>query len=170
MGKTPSQLKLLILAIVSAGICAYSTFSLWKDWESEKSHRTSANAEVLRERTLARVWAACDRLENNGARIPRQKMLEGSAMQFIDLTTWDGTDKRLLPLLELSNLPQIRTYDNELYIRLGPAVGLEAVATLENVKNIAVLDPANSKLSSSSLERISHSNPKMKVGTFAMPP
>jgi hypothetical protein len=164
------RLKLFILTILTTGIVTYSTFSLWQDWNSEKSHRAAANAEAWRESMLAKVWAACERLEYDGARIPRHKMLEGSAMQFIDLTTWHGTDKRLSPLLELSNLPELRSYDNQLYIRLGPAVGDEAASTLERLKNIAILDPANSSLTSSAMERIVDANPNLRIGTFTMPP
>ncbi len=167
---TSTPRKLYLLMTITASIVTYSSYSLWLDYKSQRPYRAADKAGELREEELAAIWAACDRLEDDGARIPRRKMLEGSPMQFIDLSTWHGTDKRLVPLSELSRLPAIRTYDNKLYIRLGPAVSAEALPTFENLKNIAMLDPADSKLSESDVARIIDANPGSMVGTFTMPP
>lgn len=90
-------------------------------------------------------------------------------MQFIDLSDWNGEDKRLVALAEFSRLPKIRTYNNVLYIRLGPEFPAEAIPTLEGLKNIAVLDPGESKLSESDIARIIAANPGAVVGIFKMP-
>jgi hypothetical protein len=165
-----SHRKLYFLMTLTGGIVAFSTYALWRDWKSQSPYRVAVRASELREKQLADIWTACDRLEADGARIPRQKMLEGSPMQFIDLSDWNGVDKRLLALAEFSRLKEIRTYNNVLYIRLGPAVRAEAIPTLEGLKNIAVLDPGDSKLSESDIAEIIAANPGAVVGTFKMPP
>ncbi|TXH05139.1 MAG: hypothetical protein E6R05_02290 [Candidatus Moraniibacteriota bacterium] len=161
--------KLSFLVTLTGCIVAFSTYMLWRDWKSQSPYRAAARESELREKEFDAIWAACDHLEADGARIPRLKMLEGSPMQFIDLSDWNGEDKRLVALAEFSRLPKIRTYNNVLYIRLGPEFPAEAIPTLEGLKNIAVLDPGESKLSESDIARIIAANPGAVVGIFKMP-
>jgi len=161
---TVRHYALLMFATV---VIAYAANAVYRGWQAGARHRQSAAREERRRALHSRMWEARDRLQNDGARIPVNKMC--LPFQFIDLSGWTPGRSGLSDLSAFAALPQVRPYENTLSIRLGPAVGSDAASVLCGLRNIERLDINGAGLSTAEIDEIMRSNSQCRLGVFDVP-
>jgi len=156
MGKLRA-ISTVCVAIVVIPLVSVVAYAAYKFWELEAPRRAEAAVSLAEERKREPMYAAIDRLEQNGAvfGVPGWGKVDHGV---IDLTFWHAELSKLNDLSELALIGSPRA------IRIGPKCDSSVFPILERLTNLQVLDLHGAQLTADDVEPLLSKLPHCRIG------
>lgn len=153
--------KPLVLAVIVATL-GYTVLAVMRFYDAESQFLSREAESRRRARLVWDIHEATTTLTENGAEDLAN--CKGACPAVFDLSRWHGTDRQLRSLLTIARLPELRTSNNAMYLKLGPTITSNALPILRELKNLRRIELNDAKLSVAEVRDLMAALPDCTIG------